>query len=102
MLSKVWGRLRGHFTEYVSRYAVLAVAVLTPAAGLAGTAAADLGGVNTAIGRALLGVAATLTTGAAGVMFIGRLGIWQMLDSFGTAPGVGTKPSKAPEKKAAE
>lgn len=88
MLSKLWSRLRGHFSEYVSRYAVLATAVLTPAAGLAGAAAADLGGVDTPVGRALLAIASALGTAVAAVTFIRNLGIWQMLDTFSTAPGV--------------
>jgi hypothetical protein len=88
-MSKLWSRLRGHFQEYVSRYAVLAIAVLTPASALLGELAGDLGGVDTSSGRAILAVASALGTAAAGVIFIRNLGLWQMLDQFGTAPGVG-------------
>lgn len=87
-MKKILGRLRGHFQEYVARYSVLVLAVLVPASGLAGAAAADLGGVDTPVGRALLAIAAALGTAASGVTFIKNLGVWQMLDSFGTAPHV--------------
>lgn len=81
----VWSRIRGHLSEYVARYSVLALAVLTPAAGLLGTLAADLGGADTPLGRALLAAASALGVAAAGVVFIRNLGVWQMLDRFGTA-----------------
>ena len=87
MMKSLWGRLRGHFQQYVARYSVLALAVLTPAAGLLGTLGADLGGVDTPAGRVAFAAASALGTAAAGVVFIRNLGIWQMLDQFGTAPG---------------
>jgi hypothetical protein len=96
MIKKVWQKLRGHFQEYVARYSVLALAVLTPAAGLLGEMAADLGGVNTGAGRVVLAAASALGTAAAGVVFIRNLGIWQMLDAFGVAPGAPSPPVVAP------
>jgi len=86
VFKRIWGRLRGHFQEYVARYCVLAIAVLTPAAGLLGTLAADIGD-ETGLGKALLGATSALGTAAAGFKFIQNLGLWQMLDTFGTAPG---------------
>jgi hypothetical protein len=86
-MTKLWSRVRGHFQEYIARYAVLATAVLTPVAGLAGAAAADLGGIDTPGGRAALAIASAAGTGIAAVTFIRNLGIWQMLDTFGIAPG---------------
>lgn len=76
-------KVLAHVSQYVARYSVLAIAVLTPAAGLLGAAAADLGGVNTSVGRALLATASALGTAAAGVVFIRNLGIWQLFDKFG-------------------
>lgn len=84
----MFNRLKGHFQEYISRYAVLALAILTPLAGLLGSVAADLGGADTKAGHAVLAAASALGVAAAGVVFIRNLGIWQMLDQFGTAPGV--------------
>lgn len=88
-MKSLLGRLRGHFQEYVARYSVLALAVLTPLSGALGTIAANLGGADTPVGRLAVGAASALGTAAAGVVFIRNLGIWQMLDKFGTAPGVG-------------
>lgn len=88
-VKSLWGRLRGHFEEYVARYTVLALAVLTPVAGLLGALAADLGGAGSPGGRAALAVASAVGTAIAAVTFLRNLGIWQMLDTFGTAPGVG-------------
>jgi hypothetical protein len=85
-MSRVWSRLRGHFQEYVSRYAVLVLAVLVPASTLLGKLAADIG-VDTRVGQYIAMGSAALATGAAGVTFIKNMGIWQMLDTFGTAPG---------------
>lgn len=87
MRPSLFARLRGHFQENVARYAVLALAVLTPASGLLGTAAAKLGGADTQAGRIALGAASVVATGIAGITFIRNLGIWQMLDRFGQAPG---------------
>lgn len=87
-------RLRGHFEQYVARYSVLALAVLAPASGLLGTVAAKLGGAATPGGRIALGAASAVATAIAGVTFIRNLGIWQMLDQFGAAPGVQSIASK--------
>lgn len=84
----LWERLRGHFQEYIARYSVLALAILTPLAALLGSVAADLGGVNTSTGRAVTAAASAIGVAIVGVTFIRNLGIWQMLDSFGVAPGI--------------
>lgn len=86
-MKKVWNRLRGHFQENVARYATIATAVLTPAAGLLGTLAANLGGADTQAGRYVIGAASAIGFAITAVTFIRNLGIWQMLDEFGTAPG---------------
>jgi hypothetical protein len=85
-MNKLWARVRGHFQEYVNRYAVLAIAVLTPAAALLGALAANLGGVDTSTGRAVLGAASAVTAAAAGLTWLKNSAVWQMLDRFGPAP----------------
>jgi hypothetical protein len=92
---KLFDRLRGHFQQHVAKYAVLVIAVLTPLAGLLGTVGADVGGASTPVGKALLGGAAALGTAITGVQYVRNLGIWQMLDTFGAAPGV-TQPAAPP------
>lgn len=87
-MKKVWDRVRGHFEQYVSRYSVAALAVLTPLAGLLGSVAASLGGAGSPGGKAALAAASAVGTAIAGVTFIKNSGIWQMLDKFGAAPGV--------------
>lgn len=89
-------RLRGHFQEYVARYTVLALAILTPASGALGAAAARLGGADTQGGRIALAGASALATAIAGVTFLRNLGVWQMLDKFGAAPGVAPAPATKP------
>jgi hypothetical protein len=87
-------RPQTHFQEHIAKYATLAVAILTPTAGLLGSAAADLGGADTKVGHALIGAASALGAAVAGITYIRNLGIWQMLDKFGIAPGIAaaTKP----------
>lgn len=79
--------LRGHFQEHIAKYAVLVLSILTAASTLMGSLAADLGGVHSQIGVALLMAVSGLGTAAKGVTYIKNLGLWQMLDSFGVAPG---------------
>jgi hypothetical protein len=86
-MKKLWSRLRGHFQENVARYSVLAVGILTPTAGYLGTLAAQFG-ADTPVGKALIGASSAIGVAIAGITFIRNLGIWQMLDQFGTAPGV--------------
>lgn len=85
----MFARLKGHFQEYVARYSILALAVLVPLSGALGTVAANLGGADSTGGRIALGVSSAVGTAIAGVTFLRNLGVWQMLDTFGTAPGVG-------------
>lgn len=82
------GKLRGHLQEYVSRYTILAAAILTPVAGLLGAFAADLGGADSPAGRAVLAGAAAIGTAGTFLVFIRNMGVWQMLDEFGTAPNL--------------
>ena len=82
-------KILSHISEYVARYSVLAIAVLTPTSALLGTVAADLGGIDTGIGKALLAVSAALGTAAAGVVFIRNLGIWQILNRFEKVTSLG-------------
>lgn len=82
--------LKGHLQEHIAKYATLAVSILTPVAGLLGSEAANLGGADTKVGHALLGASAALGAAVAGIVYIKNLGIWQMLDKFGVAPGVVT------------
>lgn len=84
-------RVRGHLQQYVNRYAVLAIGVLTPAAGLLGALGAQLGGVDTQAGRTVLGAAAAVTTAIAGLTWLRNSAIWQFLDRFGTTPQAALK-----------
>lgn len=80
-------KLIDHVEEYVARYTVLLLAVLTPAAGLLGSLAADLGGSDTSAGRAVLAGASALTVAAGGVVFLKNLGGYQQLRDFGATAG---------------
>jgi hypothetical protein len=70
------GKLLQHIDTYVSRYATLAIAILTPAAGLLGTAAADLGN-QTSLGKALLAATSALGFAVAGITWLYNRGKWE-------------------------
>lgn len=76
-------RIINHVEEYVARYTVLLLAVLTPAAALLGSLAADLGGADTPAGRAALGLASALGVALGAVEFLRNLGPYQKLRDFG-------------------
>lgn len=73
-------RIADHLSEYVARYTVLVIVVLTPLAGALGEIAAKLGGVDTQTGRALLGAASALAAIVAGATFLNNLGRWQIAE----------------------
>jgi hypothetical protein len=72
-----------HFPQYVERYTVLGIGVLTSASGLLGTLAADLGGADTAVGRAILGATAALSTATAGLIWLRGRREWVILEKWG-------------------
>lgn len=76
-------KILSHVEEYAARYAVLVIAVLTPAAALLGELAADLGGSDTPAGRAILGATAALAVVVAGATFLRNLGKYQIVRDFG-------------------
>lgn len=107
----------GHVSEYVERYTVLGIGVLTSVSGFLGTLAADLGGADTAAGRAVLGATAALSTASAGLIWLRGRREWKLLETFGplatsllggsgqdkSVPVIGTAPkAKAPPKAPAE
>lgn len=67
-----------HIQENIGRYVVVLAPFLTGLAALLGTAAADLGGVDTSVGRAVTAVATALGTAAAIATWLRNLGIWQI------------------------
>lgn len=73
-------RIADHLSEYVARYTVLVIVVLTPLAGALGEVAAKLGGVDTQAGRAVLGAASALAAIIAGATFLNNLGRWQIAE----------------------
>jgi hypothetical protein len=77
--------LVSHFEEYVARYAVLAVAILTPAVGLLGSLAANAGGVETSSGRALLAVGSAIGFALTAATFLKNLGSYQIVRDFDAA-----------------
>lgn len=80
--------LISHVEEYAARYAVLAIAVLTPASGWLGTLAAHAGGVNTSTGRALMGLSSAAAVGLVGATFLRGLGHYQIVRDFDQAFGI--------------
>lgn len=73
-----------HIEKYLARYAVLAIAVLTPVSTLLGQAAADLGGADTTAGRVALGAVSGIAVLITGFVFIQNLGKYQIVRDFGT------------------
>lgn len=71
------GKLLLHIDTNISRYATLATAVLTPLAALLGAVAAQLGGIDTSTGRALLAAASGIGTAVAGITWIINRGKWE-------------------------
>lgn len=71
------GKLLLHIDTNISRYATLATAVLTPLAALLGAVAAQLGGIDTSTGRALLAAASAIGTAVAGITWIINRGKWE-------------------------
>jgi hypothetical protein len=76
-------KITSHVEEYIARYTVLALAVLTPLAGLLGALAADLGGVDTSMGRAVTSAAAAVGVAIAAATFLHNLGQYQVVRDFG-------------------
>lgn len=78
-------KVTSHIEEYIARYTVLILAILTPFAGLLGSIAADLGGTDTSTGRAVLAAASALGVAIGGVTFLKNLGNYQALRDFGSS-----------------
>jgi hypothetical protein len=70
------GKLLLHVERYVSRYATLTIAILTPLAGLLGTLAAEIGNQN-ALGKALLAATSAIGMAIAGVTWLYNRGKWE-------------------------
>lgn len=77
-------KLAAHIEKYIARYSVLALAVLTPLAGLLGSLAADLGGDGTPAGRYVTAGASAVGVAIGGATFLSNLGKWQMGVGAGT------------------
>lgn len=76
-------KITNHIEEYIARYTVLLLAILTPAAGLLGELASNLGGADTTSGKYVLGAASAVGTAIAGVTFLKNLGEYQKVRDFG-------------------
>lgn len=74
-----------HVEENVGRYSIVAIGVLTPAAGLLGQVADNLGGHATPTGRTVLGASAAVSVLLSGAVWLHNLGKWQMARDFGKA-----------------
>lgn len=71
-------KISNHVEEYIGRYVVIASVVLVPLAGALGAAAANLGGADTTLGRALLAAASAVGAAAAIGVWLKNLGLWQV------------------------
>lgn len=73
-----WARVALHVQTYISRYAVLAAAVLGPLGVLLGTLAADAGGADSPAGRAIGGAAAAIGVALGIAKFVEGAKDWQI------------------------
>lgn len=71
------GKITAHVQEYIGRYVVVATVVLLPLSGLLGSLAAQLGGIDTRVGRAALAAASAVGTAAAVGVWLRNLGLWE-------------------------